>query len=114
MNKYRNRKITYNGKIFDSKAEYKRYKELLMLEKCGVIKNLQRQIEYELIPKQKLIRPVKGHKSERKAVYIADFVYEKNGEVIVEDVKGIRTSDYILKRKLMLFVHKIQISEVVV
>lgn len=49
---------------------------------------------------------------ERGVYYIADFVYYRDGEYIVEDTKGVRTKDYIIKRKLMLYVHGIKIKEV--
>lgn len=74
-----------------------------MLQRAGIIRDLQEQVKYEVIPKQE---------GERAAHYIADFVYQENGKVIVEDSKGYRTPDYVLKRKLMLHVHKIRIVEV--
>ena len=114
--KYHNRKTLYNGISFDSKKEAERYAELLMLEKCNAIHNLQRQVKYELIPKQELPIPVcrKGSWKhvERGITYIADFVYEKDGRTIVEDVKGYHTEGYDIKRKLMLFIHGIQVIEI--
>lgn len=107
MNKYRNEK--YRG--FDSKKEARRYDELYLLERCGEIKNLRSQVEYELIPRQMEGKRV----AERAVKYIADFVYEVDGEVVVEDVKSEITRknpDYIIKRKLMLWVHHIKIHEV--
>ena len=103
MTKYNARKCEYSGMIFDSKKELARYKELELLERAGEISNLRRQVEFELIPKQP---------GERKAVYTADFVYTENGKEIVEDVKGMKTRDYIIRRKLMLFRHGIRIKEV--
>ena len=44
--------------------------------------------------------------------YVADFVYEENGKQVVEDTKGYKTKDYILKRKMMLWFHDIRIKEV--
>lgn len=106
--KYKNHKVTYNGIKFDSKKEYERYIFLAALQEAGVISNLRRQVKYELIPSQK----VNGKVVERACSYIADFVYERDGELVVEDTKGVRTDKYIIKRKLMLFVHGIQIHEV--
>ncbi len=103
MSKYHSQKCEIDGIKFDSKAESRRYKELKMLEKCGAIKNLQLQVPFELIPKQN---------KERAVTYKADFVYIQNGERIVEDVKGKRTAEYIIKRKLMLFRYGIRIKEV--
>lgn len=93
MNKYHNKKITVNGKIFDSKKEAKRYQVLKMLENANIISNLSRQVPFELIPKQK---------DERAVKYIADFTYIETatGKIIVEDVKGYRTDVYKIKRKL--------------
>jgi len=100
--KYHNKKITVNGIKYDSEKEYNRYCELKLLERAGIIKDLQRQVEYELLPKQD---------GERAVKYKADFVYTENGKQIVEDVKGYRTKDYIIKRKLMLYQHGIKIFE---
>ena len=104
MTKYNNTKIRVDGRLFDSKAEAARWQELQMLERAGEITELERQVEYELIPKQK---------GERAVKYIADFRYKDHeGETVVEDTKGVRTPVYILKRKLMLRVHGIRIREV--
>lgn len=118
-NKYKNKKIEYDGRIFDSSRELKRYKELKLLEANNEIQNLQMQVKYELIPAQRepdVIGPKGGVKKgkliERECSYYADFVYIKNGETIVEDTKGMRTTDYIIKRKLMLFIHNIRINEI--
>lgn len=116
--KYRAKKVEYNGMTFDSKKECKRYKELELLEANGEIRNLRRQVKYELIPKQKLIKPItrKGrtYKTERAAYYTADFVYQEkeNGKWVdvVEDCKGMRLDTYKLKYKLMLL-KGIQIRE---
>lgn len=118
MSKYHNNKVVFGGIRFDSKREARRFSELRILEKAGVIQNLRRQVPFELIPTQKLPKPYKkpGNKgmtrSEGSVKYIADFVYERGDETIVEDTKGMRTPDYIIKRKLMLFVHGIQVTEV--
>ena len=102
--KYNNTKIRVDGRLFDSKAEAARWQELCLLERAGEITELERQVEYELIPKQK---------GERAVKYIADFRYKDHeGKTVVEDTKGVRTTVYILKRKLMLRVHGIRIREV--
>lgn len=108
MQKYRARKTEVDGIVFDSKLEAHRYRELQLLEKAGEISDLQRQVKYELIPSQKL----DGKVVERAVTYVADFVYLENNKWVVEDTKGVRTKDYIIKRKLMLYVHNIRIREV--
>ena len=103
MNKYHAKKVMYDGLKFDSAFERDRYVHLKGLEELGIIKNLQLQVKYEIIPKQD---------GERAAHYIADFVYEEDGRVVVEDTKGFSTPDYVLKRKLMLKVFGIKVKEV--
>lgn len=120
--KYHNRKITVDGKTFDSRKEARRYTELVLLERAGKISNLETQKEFVLIPAQyeTFVRHGKGGKPlkdgrrciERPCIYKADFVYKENGKTVVEDTKGFKTKDYIIKRKLMLFVHGIKIKEV--
>lgn len=117
MSKYMAKKIKdLEGNIFDSKAEYRRWVELKREESLGVITNLQRQVEYQLLPTQKLDTPRKNgervQRNEPRVKYIADFVYERDGATIVEDVKGIKTDSYVLKRKLMKYIHGIEIKEV--
>jgi hypothetical protein len=100
MEKYHN--VITNG--YASKAEARRAYELQMMERARKISNLRQQVPFEVVPKQE---------GERPAVYIADFVYiNEQGQQVVEDVKGVRTREYILKRKLMLHVHGIRIKEV--
>lgn len=107
VSKYHNQKTMYDGVLFDSKREAERWAELLILEKAGVISDLKRQVRYELLPTQKT-----KTKTERAVNYVADFVYKENGETVVEDTKGVPTKEYIIKRKLMLFIHGIEIREV--
>lgn len=112
-NKYHARKIVRNGETFDSEREYRRYVELTLLQKAGKIQGLQRQVPFELIPAQ--YEEVKGKKPkciERAVKYVADFIYLERGQVVVEDVKGYRTKEYVLKRKMMLYFHGIRIREV--
>ena len=122
MNKFRNKKIVYDGICFDSKKELSRFKELKLLESSGTIQNLQRQVKFILIPAQR--EPdtvgkrggiVKGKVIEREVSYVADFVYKKDRRTVVEDVKSAITRKeplFVVKRKLMLHVHGIRIKEI--
>lgn len=119
MSKYHSRKVTRDGITFDSIKEFKRYNELLLLERAGAIQDLKRQVKFVLIPTQREPDKVgvrggiiKGKVIELECSYVADFVYTENGKTIVEDTKGFRTKDYVIKRKLMLSVHGISIKEV--
>lgn len=122
MNKYYNHKVkTRDGIIHDSKREARRWNELLLLERAGQITDLKRQVKFVLIPAQhepNIIGKRGGIKQgkliERECSYIADFVYfDFNTEkIVVEDTKGIRTKDYVIKRKLMLYKYKIRIQEI--
>lgn len=121
--KYGSRKVTVDGVTYDSVKEYRRFKELSLLERAGTIQNLQRQVKYVLIPAQREYCNeiyTKGRKKgcfkpgkllEKECSYIADFAYIQNGEIVAEDTKGFRTKDYIVKRKLMLWIHGIRIKE---
>lgn len=110
-NKYGNVKVVVNGRKFDSKHEAKRYSELLLLQRAGKIRDLKCQVVFELIPPQ---YDTRTHKCiERNCYYRADFVYtDENGEQVVEDAKGFKSKDYIIKRKLMLWLRGIKIKEV--
>lgn len=122
-NKYKARKVITEYGTFDSVKEYKRYKYLKALEEVGAITDLRRQVEFELIPEAREagemitkgahkgeIKP--GKLIERKCVYYADFVYTEHGETVVEDVKGLKLPEYIIKRKLMLYRYNICVKEV--
>ena len=102
--KYHNIK-TKNG---DSKKEARRKAELELMQRAGLISDLRCQVPFELIPLQK----IDGKCAERACKYVADFVYTKDGKTVVEDVKGFRTKDYIIKRKLMLWRFDIKIKEI--
>lgn len=113
-NKYGNQKS--NG--FDSKKEERRYDVLRFQELKGEITDLRRQVSFELLPTQRepdRIGPrggkIPGKVIERPATYIADFVYYKDGELVVEDCKGYRTADYRLKKKMLLYFKGIRIKE---
>lgn len=127
--KYGNSKIKNAYGTFDSQLEWGRFLFLSNREKEGEITNLRRQVEYLLIPAQygTEIKHLKTKDKEvrvlleRSCSYIADFVYERNGETIVEDCKGedkkykgrafsTITADFKIKKKLMLWVHHIQIK----
>lgn len=129
MSKYNNQKTVVDGITFDSKKEAARWQELLLLQKAGKITDLQRQVKFVLIPTQR----INGYVIERECYYKADFVYKmpvdtvkcepmssgrmyrvpyKEWKTIVEDTKGFRTPDYVIKRKLMLYVHGIEIKEI--
>lgn len=111
MSKYGAQKTTFQGRTFDSKREAERFAELRYRQMGKQISDLQCQVKFELIPNQK---DENGKVIERAVTYIADFVYKdlRTGQTVVEDAKGCRTKDYIIKRKLMLQVHGIRIKEV--
>lgn len=111
MNKFGAQKTIFQGMEFDSKKEAERYAELRYMQMGKLISGLNRQYKFMLIPNQK---DEKGKVIERAVYYVADFAYTdlKTGELVVEDTKGVKTRDYIIKRKLMLQVHGIRIREV--
>lgn len=89
---------------YASKRESRRSQELVLLQKIGEISDLKEQVKYTLIPKQE---------GERAVTYTADFVYrDKEGRQVVEDSKGFKTQQYVIRRKLMQFVHGIKVKEV--
>ena len=127
--KYGNNKIKNAFGTYDSELEWGRYLFLSNRQKEGEISGLRRQVEYLLIPAQygTEIRHLKTKDKEvrvlleRPCSYIADFVYERNGKTIVEDCKGedkkykgkrfsTQTADFKIKKKLMLYIHNIQIK----
>lgn len=121
MSKYGNKKTYAGGAWHDSKKEAKRWMELEMLANAGFIKDLRRQVSFVLIPSQygpstttKTGKIKRGKLEERAVTYIADFVYYdvEEDKTIVEDTKGVRTKDYIIKRKLMLWKYGIKIREI--
>ena len=120
--KYHNTKVKVDGIEFDSTHEKNRYLRLKMMQSAGMIHGLELQKKFVLIPTQREPDTIgkrggkhKGKVIERETVYIADFTYyTKDGEFVVEDVKSpaTKTPHYILKRKLMLYVHGIRVKEV--
>lgn len=109
--KYHNRKIRIDGELFDSKKEACRWQELKLLERAGEIRELRRQVPFVVIPTQK---DKDGKVIEREVKYVADFTYCEKGSLrtTVEDVKGLKTDVYKIKRKLMLYRNGIRIKEV--
>lgn len=99
---------------FDSKREARRYMDLWLMQRSGEISGLRTQVKYELIPKQ----VHKDGTKERGIDYVADFVYERHGETVVEDSKGFRDTSsatyrlFVMKRKMMLYFHGITVREV--
>lgn len=125
--KYGNRKTEVDGIEFDSKKEARRYCELQLLLRAGQIEELQLQKEFELIPAQYEYFERYGKKGQRlqdgkrcvekSCVYKADFAYIKDGQMVVEDVKGYRDprsagyAKFVIKRKLMLWRYGVKIVE---
>jgi LytS/YehU family sensor histidine kinase len=119
--KYGNKKAKASGKVFDSRLERSRYYTLQVLEKAGEISELRMQVPFEIIPaiyetvevqlktKTKQVQKL----VQRATHYVADFVYkDKDGNVVVEDSKGFRTKEYLLKKKMMRAFLGITIKEV--
>ena len=129
-NKFGARKVTdpVTHEVFDSQKEYKQWCVLRLLERAGKISDLQRQVKFELIPTQRKESrevykagpqkglPKPGELIEKPCTYIADFVYIQNGKKIVEDTKGYKKGAaydlFVIKRKLMLYIHGIKVREV--
>lgn len=128
MTKYHNKKKrTADGFLHDSRKEARRWQELQLLERAGEIRDLTRQVRFLLIPAQteevprvspktgKALKPA-VRTVERECTYIADFVYKRGTETIVEDVKGYRGGTaydvFSIKRKLMLYTYQIRVKEV--
>lgn len=123
MSKYYNQKTTVDGIVFDSRKEARRWTELSLLLKAKKIIDLQRQVKFILIPAQYQDVQVTDKKGktktksvlvERECSYIADFVYFdiEKGSIVVEDTKGLKTKEYIIKRKLMRYLNNIAITEI--
>lgn len=127
MNKYHSKKITRDGMTFDSLKEYRRWTELALLANAGQIRSLHRQVRFDLIPTQREESnevykagpqkglPKPGKTLENAVFYVADFTYWQDGKFVVEDVKGYKKGAaynlFVIKRKLMLYIHGIRIKE---
>ena len=94
--KYHAQKVEVDGKKFDSKKESRDWKNLCTMEASGIISNLRRQVSFELQPKY----TTKDGRKIRSISYVADFVYERDGQTYVQDSKGMKTDVYKLKRKM--------------
>ena len=119
--KYGSKKVAYDGMEFDSKKEMYRYIRLKSMQEEGLISDLRMQVPFEIIPavyEEETIQLKTKVKTVTKCVqratyYLADFVYrDKEGNEVVEDVKGLRTDYYLLKKKMMRAFLGITIKEV--
>jgi hypothetical protein len=123
--KYHSKKTPCNhGHIHDSRTEAYRCNVLHQLQQMNKISELETQKKYVLIPAQRAKgegfytkgknkgKPKPGKVIEKECAYYADFVYYKDGELIVEDVKGVKTEAYKIKKKLMLERYGIRITEI--
>lgn len=100
MSKYGARRTLIDGELFDSQKEARRWQELKLNEQAGIISNLRRQVPFNLdVNRQRIAR------------YVCDFAYIENGKEIYEDVKGVLTPVYRLKKKMMKALHGIEILE---
>lgn len=97
MNKYRAQKTKIDNITFDSKGEAKRYAELRLLDRAGVISDLQCQPRFELQPGFR-----RNGRAVRAMVYTADFQYQDGPHVVVEDFKGRETTDFKMRERLFL------------
>ncbi len=93
--------VTADGQRFDSQREYARWRELELLEHAGKIAHLRRQVRY----------PLNAINGEVVAWYVADFIYEQDGKLVMEDTKGFKTPLYRLKRKWIKAEYGIEILE---
>jgi hypothetical protein len=109
MNKYHNKKTAHEGMIFDSQKEARRWNELQLMQCAGMITEVQRQVEFVVVPKSEKFRASK---------YIADFVYRetRTGEIVIEDVKGMRKGAayqvFKIKQKLMWQIYNYEVIEI--
>jgi Protein of unknown function (DUF1064) len=100
--KYRAQPVIIDGVRFPSAREGERWCELQLLQRTGAISNLRKQVRFRL--------SVNGV---RACVYVADFVYEtRDGQLIVEDAKGVETAMFKLKKKWMRIEHEIEVKTV--
>lgn len=98
--KYGNKKVTHDGVQFDSVRELRRYQDLVLQQEAGQIFDLKRQVPFDIT--------INGI---HVCTYVADFVFRRQGKTVVADAKGMRTREYITKRKLMMAVHGVEIEE---
>lgn len=94
--KYRNQRCEFDGITFDSRRERDRWIQLCRERDAGEITELERQVVFVLAD------PVVINGRTKPALrYVADFVYERKGKTVIEDVKGVITAEYRIKRHLM-------------
>lgn len=101
--KYGASKVIVNGITFHSRAEGARYSDLVRMQAAGVISDLQLQVRFQLMGVGPAVLRIvsEGYPKGRVATYVADFVYSEEGQTIIEDVKGMATPDYKLKKAIM-------------
>lgn len=104
--KYNAKKTVVDGIKFDSAKESRRYLELKEMHKAGEIERLRLQVPFVLVEGKRI-----AGKKVRDIVYVADFVYYKDGQMVVEDTKGMATREYLLKKKMMLLLWGIEIQD---
>ena len=109
MNKYRNKKVIIDGIEFESIKEGNRYSELKLLERAKEITDLKLQVPFELLPNYEI-----NGKKRRGIKYVADFCYIdiRTGKYVVEDVKGFKTKEYSLKKKMFEQKYGIELREI--
>lgn len=108
QSKYKNKKAIYKNIEFDSMKEMSWYIKYELMEKSGSIKDLQRQVKFELQPSFKL-----NGKTIRAINYYADITYiDKDNKLHVIDIKGMKTEVYKLKKKMMAYKYNIEIEEI--
>lgn len=106
VSKYKAVKTTHTGVTFDSKAEARRYSELLLLLRAGEISDLRRQVAFELVPGVKFAGAARKKPALR---YTADFVYTERDKQVIEDVKGVETREFRMQRHLLLALHGLEV-----
>lgn len=105
--KYNAKKTSVDGLVFDSRREANRYVKLREMENNGEISDLQRQVRVELVPPFD-----RDGQHFRGIYYVVDFTYtDTDGNTIWEDVKGVKTSVYLIKRKLVAYRYGVSIRE---
>lgn len=104
--KYRNHRTTVGDLTFDSKAEAKRWQELTLLQRAGQISDLERQVAFVLAPGVKFAGARRAQPALRLVV---DFAYREHGEQVLEDVKGVITTAFTIKRHLLKAVHGVDV-----
>ena len=108
--KHKNKKVNLFGLSFDSKKEASRYLILKQYQENGLIKNLELQKTFSLIP-----AVILNGRRKPAIRYVCDFYYEMDGKPVIEDVKSPVTrklSTYRIKAHLMKHIFNIDIKEI--